>query len=81
MCGLKAADAERLSLYIELNVAFKLTVEDSAVVPQAEAKVRALVQLVKQTAAQWPGREWHLAASTDGGPDRQWKPNRHRHRH
>lgn len=38
--GLKRLDGERLSLYIELNVAFKLTVEDADVVPQAEAKVR-----------------------------------------
>lgn len=40
VCGLKRLDGERLSLYIELNVAFKLTVEDAEVVPQAEVKVR-----------------------------------------
>jgi hypothetical protein len=40
VCGLQPLAGDRLSLYIELNVAFKLTVEDASVVPQAEAKVR-----------------------------------------
>jgi hypothetical protein len=41
VCGLQPLAGDRLSLYIELNVAFKLTVEDAAagVVPQAEDKV------------------------------------------
>jgi hypothetical protein len=42
VCGLHPLAGDRLSLYIELNVAFKLTVEDAGVVPQAEVKVRLL---------------------------------------
>ncbi len=37
--GLRLLNAERLSLYIELNVAFKLTAEDDGLLPHAEAKV------------------------------------------
>jgi hypothetical protein len=43
VCGLQPLAGDRLSLYIELNVAFKLTVEDAELVPQAEVKVRAAV--------------------------------------
>ncbi|WIA20733.1 hypothetical protein OEZ85_005103 [Tetradesmus obliquus] len=43
VCGLQPLAGERLSLYIELNVAFKLTVEDAGVVPVAEAKGAGLV--------------------------------------
>ena len=37
--GLTTVDDERLSVYIELNVSFRLTASDAAVVPQAEHKV------------------------------------------
>lgn len=37
--GLRKLDGERLSLYVELNVAFKLVAEDADAVPQDEAKV------------------------------------------
>lgn len=45
--GLRLIDEERLSLYIELNVAFRLTALDAGVVPQADTKVgcRLAVQL------------------------------------
>lgn len=38
--GVRKLDGERLSLYIELNVALRLVAEDGEAVPQDEAKVR-----------------------------------------
>ena len=37
--GVRKLDGERLSLYVEFNVAFKLVAEDADAVPQDEAKV------------------------------------------
>lgn len=37
--GVRKLDGERLSLYVELNVAFRLMAEDADAVPQDEAKV------------------------------------------
>jgi hypothetical protein len=39
--GVRKVDGERLSLYVELNVAFRLMAEDAQAVPQDEAKVGA----------------------------------------
>jgi hypothetical protein len=38
--GAHELDSERISLYIELNVAYRLTADDMVAVPQAESKVR-----------------------------------------
>lgn len=41
--GCRPVDGERLSLYVELNVAYRLTAEDAAVVPNAEQAVSSCV--------------------------------------
>jgi hypothetical protein len=40
--GLRKLDGERLSLYVELNVSFRLMAEDAEAVPQEDAKVNTL---------------------------------------
>jgi hypothetical protein len=40
--GVRKLEGERLSLYVELNVAFRLMAEDADVVPQDESKVSRL---------------------------------------
>lgn len=59
--GLKLLDEERLSLYIELNVAFRLTAIDAAVVPQAEGKVSSCV-VPTALAAAIHGETFHTTA-------------------
>uniref|UniRef100_A0A383VHS6 Uncharacterized protein n=1 Tax=Tetradesmus obliquus TaxID=3088 RepID=A0A383VHS6_TETOB len=68
VCGLQPLAGERLSLYIELNVAFKLTVEDAGVVPVAEAKGAGLVSefttcwaLVSLTRCAELSRQMHIS--------------------
>jgi hypothetical protein len=39
VAGVHKLDGERLSLYVELNVAFRLMAEDADAVPQDESKV------------------------------------------
>eukprot|EP00877_Chromochloris_zofingiensis_P009156 jgi/Chrzof1/4494/Cz14g15130.t1 len=41
--GTHVVDADRISLYVELNVAYKLTVEDTPVLPENEVQARQLV--------------------------------------
>jgi hypothetical protein len=55
--GVQKVDADKLSLYVELNVAFKLSTEDALAVPQSEYRVggswrmRCLVQHACEAAA------------------------------
>lgn len=42
--GTHVVDADRISLYVELNVAYKLTVEDTPVLPENEVQVGVRLQ-------------------------------------